>query len=75
MHDCTPINTPMKTNLRLMPLSLDEEGHNIEEYRSIIRALNYTAVLTRLDIATAVDRKSTRLNSSHRSLSRMPSSA
>ena len=37
-----------------MPLSLDEEGHNIEEYRSIIRALNYTAVLTISDIATAV---------------------
>ena len=54
MHDCIPINTPMETNLRLIPLSPGEEEYDIEEYRSIIGVLNYTAVLTRLAIVTVV---------------------
>ena len=35
----------------------------------------YALTFVRMVFATLVDRKSTRLNSSHRSLSRMPSSA
>ena len=54
MYECIPINTPMESNLQLTPLPLDEEEHNVHQYRSIIGALNYAAVLTRPDIATAV---------------------
>src|SRR5271170_468109 len=54
MYDCTPMKTPMETHTLLMPLPPDKEGHNIEEYRSIIGALNYAAVLTRPDISTTV---------------------
>ena len=42
-------------------------------YRVTITATETTAAATSMDLA--IDRKSTRLNSSHRSLSRMPSSA
>ena len=45
---------PMETHTHLTPLLPSEERYNIEEYQSIIGALNYTAILTRPDIATAV---------------------
>ena len=54
MDNCMPVNTPMETHICLIPLPLNEEGHNVEQYRSIFGALNYAAVLMRLDIATAV---------------------
>ena len=46
------------------------------ESARIIREARQAAGLTQLELAEKLgDRKSTRLNSSHRSLSRMPSSA
>ena len=54
MNDCKPANTPMETHIHLTPLLPEEEGHNIEEYQSIIGALNYAAILIRLDIAIAI---------------------
>ena len=54
MYECTPVNTPMEANIKLIPLPANEEGYKVHEYRSIIGALNYAAVLTRPDIATVV---------------------
>ena len=54
MHECIPVNMPMEMNIKLQPLLPNEEGYKVHEYRSIIGALNYTAMLTRPDIATAV---------------------
>ena len=54
MIDCKPVLTPMETNLKLKKLGEEEEGVDIQKYKSIVGALNYVAVLTRLDIATAV---------------------
>ena len=48
------VKTSMEMHICLIPLTLDEEGYKVHEYRSIIGALNYAAVLTRPDIATAV---------------------
>ena len=39
------------------------------------RSIKYQLTIAKLPLAKDLDRKSTRLNSSHRSLSRMPSSA
>ena len=54
MDNCKPMNTPMEPGLHLVSLLPDEEGYKIEEYWSIVGALNYAAVLTRPDISTAV---------------------
>src|SRR3979411_618555 len=54
MNDFRPVNTPMEMHTHSTPLLPNEEGYNIEEYRSIIGTLIYAAVLTRPDIATAV---------------------
>ena len=43
--------------------------------RSLLELLQYFTVFVPIHLGTLQDRKSTRLNSSHRSLSRMPSSA
>ena len=51
-------------------LSGREEEQLLEVLRKHLSAMGYT-----LDDLQGIDRKSTRLNSSHRSLSRMPSSA
>ena len=45
----------METHIHLTPLLSEEEGHNIKEYWSIIRVLNYTTILIRPDIVIAID--------------------
>ena len=54
MDNCIPVNMPMETRIHLISLLPNEERHNVEQYQSIIGVLNYAAVLTRPDIATAV---------------------
>ena len=54
----------------ILPLLPDIEWSN--EWGKLLRTAATTRALTQFDSS---DRKSTRLNSSHRSLSRMPSSA
>ena len=48
------VNTLINTNIKLTTLREHEKIMNTEEYRSIVRALNYAAMLTRPDITTAV---------------------
>src|SRR5579871_1833361 len=48
------VNTPIDTNIKLTTLREHEKIINTEEYRLIIRALNYITILTRPDIATAI---------------------
>ena len=52
------------------PMTSYHEYNKIEKGHALVEKL-----LTGMNIALITDRKSTRLNSSHRSLSRMPSSA
>ena len=54
MENCTHVNTPMESNIRLIPLAPNEEGHNVQQYQSIIGVFNYTVVLTRPNITTAI---------------------
>src|SRR5579871_3281930 len=54
MDKCNAVNTPIDTSIKLTTLREHEKIVNAEEYRSIVRALNYAAILTRPDIATAV---------------------
>ena len=54
MDKCNPVSTPMETNCKLLPVQENENTVNIEEYRSAVGALNYIAMVTRPDIATAV---------------------
>src|SRR5579871_1376940 len=51
---CNIVNTPINTSIKLTTLREHEKIVNTEEYRSIIRALNYATILTRPDIAIAV---------------------
>ena len=44
----------MEIHIHLISLLPKEESHNIEEYQSIIGALNYTAILMRPDIVMAI---------------------
>src|SRR5579871_4158743 len=48
------VNTLINTNIKLTTLREHEKIMNTEEYRSIVRALNYIVILTRLDITTAI---------------------
>src|SRR5579871_4763230 len=48
------VNTPIDTSIKLTTLREHEKIINTEEYRSIVRVFNYTTILTRLDITTAV---------------------
>jgi hypothetical protein len=54
MDECIPVSTPVDNSLKLIPITRDEEIVDANEYRSIVGALNYAAVLTRPDIAFAV---------------------
>src|SRR5579871_297104 len=54
MDKCNTVNTPIDTSIKLTTLREHEKIMNAEEYRSIVGALNYVAMLTRPDIATAV---------------------
>jgi hypothetical protein len=54
MDQCKPVSTPIETSTYLLPLQDEEEAVNLEEYRSAVGALNYAAMVTRPDIATAV---------------------
>ena len=74
------VKTPLPSGLR-MGYAKDDQRISDSKYRKLIGSLLYITA-SRPDIQFAVglcaryqDRKSTRLNSSHRSLSRMPSSA
>src|SRR5579871_460897 len=49
------VNTLIDTSIKLTTLKEHEKIVNTEEYRSIVRVLNYTAILTRPDITTAVE--------------------
>jgi hypothetical protein len=53
MDQCYPVSTPMETSLKLLPLQEDEDIIDLAEYRSVVRALNYLATVTRPDIAFA----------------------
>ena len=63
----------------LIPLSAEEGKAPASDAASVLRKLGKAArnavLLSRRDYRLMVDRKSTRLNSSHIPLSRMPSSA
>ena len=48
------MNTPVDRSIKLVPLRADEEIVDAMEYKSIIGALNYAALLTRPDIAFLV---------------------
>src|SRR5579871_1767505 len=48
------VNTPIDTSIKLTTLREYEKIVNTEEYRSIIGALNYAAILTRPNIGTAI---------------------
>src|SRR5579871_1931475 len=54
MDKYNTVNTPIDTSIKLTILREHKKIVNTEEYRSIVGALNYAAILTRLDIATAV---------------------
>src|SRR5579871_1965789 len=51
---CNAVNTPIDTSIKLTTLREYEKIVNAEEYRSIVGTLNYTAILTRPNIAIAV---------------------
>jgi hypothetical protein len=53
MDQCYPVSTLMETSLKLLPLQEDEEIIDHAEYRSVVGALNYLAIVTRPDIAFA----------------------
>ena len=81
-HDHKSVATLFDSSVHLFPVNNDDEIFDQKDYASIIVSLRYATDCTRPDIAYAVgvlsrftDRKSTRLNSSHESVSRMPSSA
>ena len=72
----TPLGSHFKLRKEQLPKTEEERDHMSKvPYASTIGSLMYAMVCTRPDIAHAVDRKSTRLNSSHLRRSRMPSSA
>src|SRR5579871_3887108 len=48
------VNISIDISIKLTTLREHEKIINVEEYRSIIRALNYTAMLTRSDIITTI---------------------
>ena len=75
MQDATPLTLGQEWSGYAGMLGEDLE-HLQDALKSVYRlALGGTAVGTGINTAPELDRKSTRLNSSHRSLSRMPSSA
>src|SRR5579871_483551 len=54
MDKCNTVNTLIDTSIKLTTLRKHKKIMNAEEYRLIIRALNYAVILTRPDIATAI---------------------
>ena len=54
MDGCNSVSTPMEVNLKLRSVEDDREVVDVERYRSAIGTLNYVAMVTRPDIATAV---------------------
>src|SRR5579871_5287170 len=47
------ISTPMETSIKLLLLQENKEVIDHAEYRSVVRALNYLAIVTRPDITFA----------------------
>jgi Reverse transcriptase (RNA-dependent DNA polymerase)/Chromo (CHRromatin Organisation MOdifier) domain len=54
IEECIPVSTPVDNSLKLIPITDEKDIVDAKEYRSIVGALNYVAVLTRPDIAFAV---------------------
>jgi transposase InsO family protein len=62
MQDCSPVNTPMDTSVKLTAAKDDEALADPKEYASIVGGLTFAACVTRPDITCAVGQLSQFLN-------------